>query len=139
MSMTRTVAWILVSAVALMGCTAYDPPPIPVLELPPSGVHPTGEALTLLFSEAIEPESLSIRVWPITPEHFTIENELVPGAEPAIDTCAVGSGDCENASLTIAKDGKEASLQITGGLADQSMVPLRLEILEGLQDLDTLP
>ena len=122
--------------IGLLGCSEYNPPPIPVLELPPSGVHPTGEPLALTFSEAIDPNSLSIRVWPITAEHFTIENELVAGAEPAIDTCKVGSDGCEHASLTVAKDGKEASLQITGGLADQSMVPLRLEILEGLKDLD---
>jgi len=132
----RTTAAIgLLGVSVIVGCT-YDPPPTVSLDLPPGGVYPIGSDLVLQFNEPIQPESLIIRVWPASPDDITIENEFVADLEPTVASCSVTSESCTHATLSMAEDGKSATLQIDGAPFEAFKVPWRLEIATGLKDLD---
>lgn len=121
-----------VAAVAVGAGCEYNAPPEVSLELQADGTIPSGEPISMLFSEPIEAGSLALR---LLPAERDIEKELVPGVEPVLGRCDVASSPCEGAALAVADDGMSATLTLPDGLAPLGS-PLVLEVAAGLSDRD---
>ena len=123
----------IVCLLALTACT-FDPPPEPVLVQPEGGVFSVGDALQITFTEPIVASSLTVRIWPAGADDRNIENEFVPGLQPALDDCKPGA--CGESTLTLSEDRMTATLTLSGGDFERPRVPWLLEIGSGLEDDD---
>ncbi|MBT9558757.1 MAG: hypothetical protein IV100_22185 [Myxococcales bacterium] len=140
-------ASLVTSCVLALGACTYDPPPDAKLPLPDEGVFEVGSALTLTFSEPVDPATLIVRVWSAAPEDRTVENERRPGLEPSLTSCravpaaqvasgALTAGTCdEGTSFVLADDGLSAELLLQGTAFKQAKIPWQLEVANGLTDL----
>ena len=126
------LACILGFCALLLGCTKYDPPPVPELPLPDLGTWEVGQSLLITFSEPIAKDSLRLKVWPAGPEDRTIEGATVPGVVPALDSCTVKS--CGASALELAADGLSATLSLKEPVFGKAKLPWILEVETGLAD-----
>ena len=114
------------------GCDlAYNSPP--VIELVPSdeGGYKVGDDLVLSFSEPVQTDSLSVRIWYAKRD---IEGELDVTREPLLDLCGGVEGDCDGAELKVADDRLSATLVLPEEGLGEPDVPMTLEVLSGLLD-----
>lgn len=126
--------WLVALMVALnaAACVTYDPPPDANLAVPEKGTYTVGDPLLISFSEAINRDSLVVRVWSAGPEDITLEGDVVPGLEPTINACTIAT--CTGAKLEIGEDNLTAELTLTDTAFDEAKVPWILEIAAGLKD-----
>jgi len=123
-------------ACAFASSCTYDPPP-EVSLAPPANKHfVVGEAMRLVFSEPVLPESLEVRVWPGQKDLYTVEKELKPGVKAIMDTCTLASSPCAGgkAPLTLSSDKTEATLLPAADAFGPLGTPLVLEVSGSLAD-----
>lgn len=120
------------------GCESfiYDPPPVVTLEIPSDGSFVVGSELTLRFSEAIDPESLVVRVWRTA---LTIEFEIPADAVPVVADCTLAQGTCGDLTMRAAEGEDPAAPWVVTMALDPAGIgrpgpPLVLEIARGLSD-----
>lgn len=128
--MARTLTLATLLLVGLAACT-YEPPPLVELERPTGAVFELGSALTLTFSEPVDPDTLAIRVWSGDRDQ---ENELIQAKGPKLDVCRPKASPCGKNTLTVAKDARSATVTLDPEGVGKVDVPLVLEILPGLAD-----
>src|SRR5690554_8193787 len=103
-NLTRTALGGAALAAAIFGwsCQEYDAPPDVRLVSHTDGGYSVGEPLRLSFTEAIDPDSLSVRVWPATRGTLRIPLAEV---EPASDNCNYAASPCTPVELEVEGDG----------------------------------
>ncbi|MCA9562724.1 MAG: hypothetical protein KC561_04500 [Myxococcales bacterium] len=121
---------LLLSSATLAACT-YNPPPEPLLNYPEAGVFEVGDTLELTFSEAVNPETLAIRVW--TTERGT-EGELLPDQQPVLALCRPQQEMCDTTQFVLADDNASATITFDSADIGSPGLPHVLEIVEGLED-----
>jgi hypothetical protein len=112
------------------GCVEYDAPPDATLVRPDEGAFEVEEPLMLEFSEPIDPDSLSVRVWP---NERDAEGELAQAVQPLVEPCTPDNSPCDTLTLTVADDAQSASVEWSEALKETGR-PLLLEVLTGLAD-----
>ena len=132
-TMTHPCNRLLFALTVLLSACTYDPPPIVDLPLPSLGLFELGQPLVIEFSEPIQPETLSVRVWPARPEDKNVEDEFLPGVIPVLDACGVNS-ECSNATLQMNEDRRSAELVLLDDRFAEAKFPWVLEVLPGLKD-----
>lgn len=122
--------------VALPGCEEYVEPPLVDLDFPPEGTFIEGDSLALTFTEAIEPETLKVRVWR---DQRNIEGEMPPDAVPLLDVCTVDTSPCDDqgSAVRVADDGMTAEIVLDPEGIGKPDVPLLVEVLAGLRSVET--
>ena len=129
MSPTRA---LLLSLPILAAACSYEPPPAVTLERPEGAVFELGAPLHLVFSVPIDPETLAVRVWASNKD---AENELVRSKGPRLDTCRPKSSPCGKNTLKMDKGNGGATLVLDPEDTGRVDVPLVLEVLPGLTDI----
>jgi hypothetical protein len=105
----RMLLLLLLLLLCPLGC-AYDAPPEPALVFPEGGVFKSGDPIILRFSEPIDPNTLSIRIWPGPRD---LEGEIPADAKPLLTGCTVAAETCDNATLEVfAKKNDEKTLVV---------------------------
>lgn len=124
-------ASVVLAAVAALsgGCAIYDPPPEATLLQPAAGAFVEGELVQIEFSEAVDAESVRIRLWPNARD---IENEIEAGTEPVIEECAAGE-TCGEFTVELSRNRKKLSLTFAGELGKPGR-PYIIELLPGVTD-----
>jgi len=112
-------------------CETYDPPPEPSLFVPADGQWTSETPLTLLFSEPIRPESLSITLWPWALDQ---EGDLIEGTEPLVADCTVATSPCGEVSVSVSDDHTEATITYGDLFAGKEGRPFILALAPGLTD-----
>lgn len=118
------------SLLVATACETYEPPPEPHLVRSGGGAYTVGDALTLEFSEAIEPDSLDITLWPSDRGTRRVASEDV---EPYEGPCNAVDNGCEQIELELDDDFKSLSITVDeplGGMGSHFV----MEITDGLQD-----
>lgn len=129
--MTRLPLLLALLTLGLTSCEEYDAPPEVIFAQPEGGAFLQGEVIHLKFTEAIDPDTLAISVWPT--ERGTSRVPLATSVQPLLTSCQANSNNCEGIQLTIDKSGESAELLIEGELSMPGK-PLILEIHDGLAD-----
>lgn len=134
---TRTALLSLFGLAFVAACT-YNPPPEVTLVAPPNNTFAITEPIVLQFSEAIEPESLEIRIWPGARDLFDIERERLPDVEPLVEGCTLATSPCgdDGGVELVLRAQDEAHILVTEGALGDYGEPLQLEILGTLSDND---
>jgi len=122
---------LLVLALGLAACDAYDPPPEATLKLPAAGFWDPSTPVTLTFTEPVDAATLSLAVYPDVRDQ---ERELPPGTPPIVSGCTV-QAPC--GGMTMALDEAGTTLTLTQNDAFASVIgqPLVLVIARGMADL----
>ncbi|MFU8803495.1 MAG: hypothetical protein ACNA8W_06780 [Bradymonadaceae bacterium] len=121
---------VLMTATLTFGCEVYDAPPEVHLMQHPDGAYSVGEPLLLDFSETIDAETLSVRVWPSSRGTRRVPLQEV---DPVADRCNFKVAPCGPIELKVVSSGRRGEVQLNGDLA-QHGVPMILEVTEGLAD-----
>lgn len=119
----------------LAGCEYIQPPTVD-LEFPPEGTFVEGESLRIVFSEAVEADSVQVRVWPDVRD---LEGDLPSDIEPLLDTCTLATSPCgsEGTVLVMEESGDAALLTLNPEGIGRPDVPLLLEVLSGARSRET--
>lgn len=115
------------------GCQPYDSPPEVKLQQPEGGAFAVGTPLTLLFSEKIDRDTLTVTIWPDVRD---IEEEIPDDATPVVGSCNVAKGTCGDVKLVVADDGLSATLEFDSEGLGAAGPPLILDVEPGLADRD---
>jgi len=119
---------LLVLASAALGACSYDAPPETLFQQPDGGVFKSGDPIVLHFSEPIDPQTLSIRIWP---GPRTLEGDIPTDDSPLLERCTPAMGTCGNAQLTVYEtlwDGDESQALSGEGLASSAVISARLQL-----------
>ena len=119
------------AAAALTACGAYDPPPDVALVQPPAGLWTRDTPLELTFSEAIDPATLAVTVWPYDLDE---EGELRPSARPYVEACTLYTSPCGSFAMRLDDARTRATLDLNDTFESAEGVPLLLEVHAGLAD-----
>lgn len=120
----------LIAASLSWSCEVYDAPPDVRLVPHPEGSYSVGEALLLNFTETIDPDTLSVKIWPATRGTRRIPLSEV---EPVTSVCNFKASPCGEVELAVEADGRRAGVLLNGEIARPG-VPMILEVTEGLAD-----
>lgn len=115
----------------VFGCQEYDPPPEVTLVQPEDGAFNPGDTLTLAFTEPIDPDTLTVTIWP---DVRNIEGEIPQDADPAIGECRRDLSPCGDLTLAVSDDRLSASLSFDPDGLGASGPPLIIDVLPGLED-----
>ncbi len=83
MMTTRKMIFPILLALSGLACETYNAPPEARLE-PAVTVFKTGDVIDILFSEPVDPKTLSIRIWE-GPRN--LEGEVMQDVEPLLSSC----------------------------------------------------
>ncbi|MBU0553307.1 hypothetical protein KKF91_13165 [Myxococcota bacterium] len=123
------------AALGLAACEAYNPPPEAEALLCANNNCVEGEPIRVRFSEAIDPASLSITVWPGEQDSYDIEGERLATVKPLLLGCAVSAGCGDGAAALVLEEGDTvAALFVEPGALGPRNRPLVLEISGDLAD-----
>lgn len=114
---------LLILLLCPVGC-AYDAPPEPTLVQPDGGVFKTGMPVVLRFSEAIDPSTLSFRIWPGPRD---IEGEIPSDVIPLLSSCTPVVDSCDSVVLELLSKDSQETVVIAPGEVDP---PASEEIVE---------
>jgi len=132
----RSCGLALVAALALagasLGCEAYDPPPKTSLAQPAGGNWTRTTPLVLVFTEAIDPSSLVVSVWP---GELDREGRLPPGAQPIVDACTLADSPCGSFAMRLDDAKERLTITVNDTFDDLEGEPLILAVHAGLRDL----
>lgn len=133
--MIRQTLSALLLALCISACEYIEPPTVD-LEFPPEGTFVEGDPLRIVFSEAVTPSSIRVRVWPDVRDP---EGELPAGTAPLVDVCTIASSPCddEGTTLTVEDGGETALLVLNPAGIGRPDVPLLLEVLSGAESVET--
>jgi hypothetical protein len=126
---------LIVSIIVLFGIISgcvYDAPPDAWRVEPDGGVYRTGDPVEVRFSEAIDPQSLKIRIWAGPRD---LEGNIA-GQTPLLDTCTLSQAPCKATQLELLTDdaGPLARVTIDPEALGAPNTPLILEVQRGLRD-----
>ncbi|OIP43630.1 MAG: hypothetical protein AUK47_02325 [Deltaproteobacteria bacterium CG2_30_63_29] len=127
-------AWllaVLLAPVALAFGCEYDPPPEPALVYPPLGVYLEGEPLRVSFTEPVDRDSFSFRLWDAA---RTNEGELL-ATDPILATCNGMQAPCNEVTVEFDEDGGGVTLALPEALSAPGRLQT-LEVLPGLSDVE---
>lgn len=119
---------VILAVLSVFSCEVYNAPPEPSVVFPEGGANIEGQAIEIEFSEAIDKDSLNVRVWDVERD---IENQIPANATPLIKNCSTKS--CDDSTLTIENNLATLTLEEDFSKAGKSYV---LEVLPGLTDKD---
>jgi hypothetical protein len=119
-------------ALPLAACDEYDPPPEVHLIQPEVGFWTSTTPLVLDFSEAIDPASLAVTVWP---SEVDLEGNFRPDVVPLVKDCSLATSPCGVLSLALDEKATRATLLQNDAFKDREGKPLILEVHAGLADL----
>ena len=108
---------------------SYVPPPEVKMVQPETGTFFEGDPIKISFSEAVDRNSVSLRIWS---GERDIENELT-ATEPLLETCTLGNSPCGKTVLDFSENNKELTLNLDPEGLGKADVPLSLEILSGIE------
>ncbi|MFT7580580.1 MAG: hypothetical protein ACI9MR_002251, partial [Myxococcota bacterium] len=126
------LALILALPMVSLACDDFDPPPEATLIQPDVGFWTSDDALTLTFTEPIEPASLVLTIWP---NDRDIEGVLSEGVAPLIDACTLATAPCSGLGMTLDETGMIVTIDQGEVFADNEGVPFILDVHPGLSDL----
>lgn len=113
------------------GCDDYDPPPEASLVQPTVGFWTSESPIEITFTEAIDPATLSITIWPGDKD---IEGNFRPDVKPLVEHCTLATSPCGALTLSLDEPAKKATLTQNGAFDDRIGTPLVLQIEKGLSD-----
>ncbi len=126
-------SWILLAAGASNGaCDIYDAPPESELLVPDDGKWFAQTPLKLRFTEAIDPATLTVTIWP---RELDDEGDLLPGVEPLAAGCTIDASPCADINITLGDDGDGATLDhgtLLDGVHGKQLI---VDVHAGLKDL----
>ena len=126
----RVALSALLAALTTSACEVYDPPPRIEIEAPEGGGYLPGQQIRLRFSERIEPDSLSLKVWP---NELNEEKEFNPEVQPLISTCTISS--CGSSlELAMGQDGRTLWMTFDPMTLGRPGSSLILDVQPGLSD-----
>lgn len=127
------LAAVFLAAMTTLGgaCETYDPPPEPSLYVPSDGQWTSETPLTVLFTEPIRPETLSITLWPWA---LDAEGDLIAGTEPLVADCTIATSPCGAVSVAVSDDHTEATITYGDLFAGKEGRPFILALAPGLTD-----
>lgn len=126
---TLLAAALAVSALA--ACDTYDPPPRAGLLQPADGRWTKNTPLVFDFSEAIDPDTLVVSVWPYSVDP---EGNFRPEARPIVEGCSLATSPCGTFAMTINDSHDRVVIEFNDTFDDYEGVPLVLVVHEGLRD-----
>ncbi len=112
-------------------CDDYDPPPEAKLIQPTVGFWTSVTPLELQFTEAIDPASLVITIWP---SEVDIEGNFRPDVQPIIQSCSLATSPCNGLLLELNETATVATLTQNEVFAEREGTPMTMEIHAGLKD-----
>jgi len=115
----------------LLACDEYDPPPEAKLIQPTVGFWTSVTPLEVRFTEAIDPASLVITIWP---SEVDIEGNFRPDVRPVIESCSLATSPCSGLLLTLNDTATAATLTQNEVFAEREGTPMTMEIHAGLKD-----
>lgn len=136
----RSYVWKGVLALMVLGlapaCEEYDPPPEVALVYPEGGMWFRDSAIELVFSEAVEPESISFSIWP---HDLDIEGEFLPDTEPiatgcTLEGCASASNNGEPVAVSLSDDAMRLTITQGGLFECREGEPFLIRVAAGLED-----
>lgn len=131
---SKVSAFVLMGSLAFaLSCETYEPPPELRLVQPPDGAFNPGDPLTLEFTKKINRDTFRVTIWPDVRD---IENEIPPDADPLVDACDRASSPCGDLTLEFAEDRLSVTLSFDPEGIGAAGLPMILEVLPGLEDLD---
>jgi len=122
---------LFIAALGALSCEEFDPAPEVRLTLPEGGAFLPGNPLVLAFSEAVDPDTLRVQIWP---DQRDIEGAFLSSAEPVVNTCTVDTSPCGDLTLEVSSDGESATLLLDEEGLGKSGPPYVLHVLPGLED-----
>ncbi len=133
MNRTNLAALVLLPFVTSLqvACEEYDAPPEVKLIQPAVGFWTSATPLELQFSEAIDPASLVITIWP---SEFDIEGNFFPGLTPILQGCSLATSPCNGLLVELNETATKATLTQNEAFADREGTPMTMEIHAGLKD-----
>lgn len=124
--------WLPVLSVFLcQACDEYDPPPTAKLFQPAVGFWTSVTPLELEFSEAIDPASLTITIWP---SEVDIEGNFRPDVQPIIADCSLATSPCNGLILSLDEGATKATMIQNEVFAEREGTPMIMEVHAGLKD-----
>lgn len=119
---------LFVAGLTLVGCAEYDPPPEATLEQPEGGAFTQGQEIQIDFTEPVAADTLKFTIWP---NERNVENEIVEGAAPLVETCGVGT--CGDLTIELNDKRDRATLTMDGDLGTPGR-PMVISLQPGLAD-----
>ncbi|HRE89798.1 MAG TPA: hypothetical protein PK095_11740 [Myxococcota bacterium] len=122
---------VALTASSLLGCDEYDPPPEAKLVQPTVGFWTSETPIEVRFTEAIDPSSLVITIWP---SEVDIEGNFRPDVRPVIEACSLATSPCNGLILELNESATMATLTQNEVFAEREGTPMTMEIHAGLKD-----
>lgn len=116
---------------ATAACEEYDPPPEVSLVQPEVGFWTSVTPLELLFTEAIDPATLVVTVWP---SEVDLEGNFRPDVVPLVKDCSLATSPCGLLTLELDETATKATLVQNDAFEAYEGKPLILEVHAGLAD-----
>lgn len=116
---------------SIAACETYDPPPEVSLVQPQIGFWTSDTALTLKFTEAIDPASLVVTIYPGEKD---IEGNFRPDVKPIVEHCSLATSPCNGMTLSLDEPATTATIIQNDVFADRVGTPLVLIVEKGLRD-----
>jgi hypothetical protein len=123
----------LAAALMTLGaaCEAYDPPPEATLVQPPEGFWTNASSVEIRFSEAVDPATLELAVWP---SELDVEGRFRPGVEPLIAGCTLETMPCDGLEMALNDARDVLTLTQNDAFAAVEGRPLVIILSPGLAD-----
>jgi hypothetical protein len=132
MRLLRRLLGLLPLLAPVAACETYDPPPEATLVQPEQGFWTDASPIELVFSEAIDPATLELAVWP---SDLDVEGQFRPGVVPLISGCTLTSSPCARGLEVTLNDARDRlTLTQKDAFADVEGRPLVLILSAGLAD-----
>jgi hypothetical protein len=122
---------VALTASSIFGCDEYDPPPEAKLIQPTVGFWTSVTPIEVRFTEAIDPSSLVITIWP---SEVDIEGNFRPDVRPVIEACSLATSPCNGLVLELNETATLATLTQNEVFAEREGTPMTMEIHAGLKD-----
>ncbi len=122
---------LLVFGLTAYGCASYDAPPVATLIQPAGGAFTEGELVRIEFSEAVNADSVRVRLWP---NERDIENEIKSTTDPIVDVCNADE-TCGDFAVKLGAKRRSITLSFAEDLGKPGR-PYIIELLPGLSDAE---
>jgi hypothetical protein len=112
-------------------CETYDPPPEATLVQPEQGFWTDASPIEIRFTEAIDPKTLALAVWP---SDLDVEGQFRPGVVPLISGCTLTTSPCSGLGVTLNDARDVLTLTQNDAFAAVEGRPLVIILSPGLAD-----
>ncbi len=130
--LTHPLAALAALTLTAAACDEYDPPPEVRIVQPSVGFWTSSTPIELDFSEAIDPATLVLTIWP---SEVDLEGNFRPDVVPLVADCSLATSPCNGLlALELNETATRAILTQNEFFADREGKPLILEVHAGLAD-----